>query len=184
MSFKKSLPALTLALAVMFVLAAWPTSAQQPGQRIVLVNGDRVTSETQIGQAVRARITAAATDWQQRVETAQTELNTLVQNRSQQQLTLNADALAALNAQIEEKQVELDRIRQDAQRVLERMQNEAIDEVNQQLIPALEAMAGAEGYALVLDTRLAQIGGLLYFSDTLDVTDDFIARVNAASNAQ
>jgi hypothetical protein len=36
-------------------------------------------------------------------------------------------------------------------------------------------MAAAGGYDLILDTR---VQGLLYFSATLDVTDEFITMVN------
>ncbi len=173
-------------IAVALVVgASFPLSAQNaPGRTIVLIDGERVTSETSVGRQVRDRLTAEADGWQSRINAAQTELQTMAQNRQQQQLTLSAEALARLNQQIEEKQVELQRMQDDARRSIERLQADGVTQVNEVLIPALEAMSNERGYELVFDSRMTQTGSLLYFSNALDVTDDFIARVNTASGAQ
>lgn len=169
-----------IAMALLVGIAV-PLVAQAPAAGIVLVDGERATSETVIGQRVRVRVNAAAEQWQQRLSGLQAELNQLGQQRQQQQLTLSPAALAELSQQIEEKQVELTRLQDDARRAMERIQGESVEEVNNALIPVLESMASERGYQIVFDTRMTQTGGLLYFANTLDVTDDFIARVNAAN---
>ena len=68
----------------------------------------------------------------------------------------------------------------DAQRQMERLQIESQQRLNEVLIPVLEQMSVDSGYDLVFDSRMIQTGTMLYFSDRLDVTDDYIARVNAA----
>ena len=169
--------------AAMVVGAALPLGAQAPAPRsVVLVDGDRATSETQVGQQVRDRVNAAAEQWQSRINSLQTELTNLAQQRQTQQLTLSQEALANMNTQIEEKQVELQRVQDDARRAIERLQLESVEAVNGVLIPVLESMAAESGYQIVLDTRMTQTGGLLYYSNVLDVTDEFIARVNAAES--
>ena len=170
-------------IAVALVIgASFPLSAQNaPSSKIVLVDGDRVTSETAIGRQVRERIEAAATDWQNRMTQLQTELQTMAQSRQTQQLTLSPEALSQLDRDMEEKQVELQRMQDDARRTIERMQVIGQEEVNAVLIPALEAMASEQGFELVFDSRLTQMGGLLYFANQLDVTDLFVAKVNATS---
>ena len=177
---------LQLSALALVALAAGRTPApagvpQAQGVRVALIDGDRVTTETEIGRRVRQSFEEAANDWQGRITAAQTELQTLIQNRQQQQLTLSADALAQLDAQIEEKQVALQRLQDDARRALERMHAKGTEEVNAVLIPALEAMAAEQGYDLVFDSRMTQTGSLLYFSKTLDVTDAFIERVNSTA---
>jgi Skp family chaperone for outer membrane proteins len=168
-------------VAAMMIGAAMPLGAQSPsGPTIVLVDGDRATSETGVGQQVRDRVNAAAEQWQSRINSLQTELTNLGQQRQTQQLTLSQEALSSLNAQIEEKQVELQRVQDDARRAIERLQVQSVEQINGVLIPVLEALAAERGYEIVLDTRMTQTGGLLYYSNVLDVTDDFIARVNAA----
>lgn len=172
-------------IAVALVVgAAMPLVAQAPATGIVLVDGERATGETAIGQRVRDRVNAAAEQWQQRLSGLQAELTQLGQQRQQQQLTLSQQALAELTAQIEEKQVELQRLQDDAQRAMARIQGESVEEVNNALIPVLEAMAAERGYQMVFDTRMTQTGGLLYFANALDITDEFIERVNAANAPQ
>lgn len=169
-----------LAALLLTPLAA---EAQTATPQIVVINGDRVTAETDIGQQVRARLQAAAEDWQQRIGALQTDLQTQQQQLQAQQLTLSPDALATMTAEIEEKQVQLQRMQDDARRTIERMQASGVEEVNAVLIPALEAMAAENGYEIVLDSRLTQTGGLLFYAESIDVTEEFIARVNQASGS-
>ena len=72
--------------------------------------------------------------------------------------------------------LERQRIRDDANRFLTRMSEEAQVRINNILIPAVERLANDEGYDLILDTRIA---GILYFADAIDATDRYIALVNA-----
>ena len=172
----------SLTIAVM-IGAALPIDAQTGGSssNIVVVDGERVTTETEVGQQARTRVETAAQDWQARMESAQAELQTLAQNRQTQALTLSADALSQLDRDIEEKQVELQRMQDDARRQIERLQVESQQQINEVLIPALETMAAEQGYQLVFDSRMVQTGAMLYFANTLDVTDEYIARVNAVA---
>jgi Skp family chaperone for outer membrane proteins len=170
-----------LTLAVMLGSALSLDAQDAAVGRIVVVDGERVTTETQIGQQTRARVTAAATDWQSRLQAGQAELQTLAQNRQTQALTLSQDALSQLDRDIEEKQVALQRMQDDAQRQMERLQVESQGRINEVLIPVLEQMSADQGYDFVFDSRMIQTGTMLYFSNRLDVTDDYIARVNAAS---
>jgi Skp family chaperone for outer membrane proteins len=184
MKYRYALLQILVLVIALTVGATLPLGAQSAsGPTIVLVDGDRATLETAVGQQVRDRVNAAAEQWQSRITGLQTELNSLGQQRQTQQLTLSQQALTSLNTQIEEKQVELQRVQDDARRAIERLQIESVEAVNGILIPVLEAMAAERGYQIVLDTRMTQTGGLLYFSNVLDVTDEFIARVNASQPA-
>lgn len=173
----------SLTIAVV-IGASLPIDAQTGGSSspVVVVDGDRVTTETQVGQQARQRVQTAAEDWQQRMQAAQSELQTMAQNRQTQALTLSQDALAQLDRDIEEKQVELQRMQDDARRQVERLQQESQQQINNVLIPVLETLASEQGYDLVFDSRMIQTGAMLYFANTLDVTDEYIARVNAAAS--
>jgi Skp family chaperone for outer membrane proteins len=171
----------SLTIAVM-IGAALPLDAQTGSQsRVVVVDGERVTSETQVGKSVRDRVNNAVSQWESRLQAGQAELQTMAQNRQTQALTLSQDALAQLDRDIEEKQVELQRMQDDARRQIERLQNESQAEINKVLIPVLEQMASDQGYDMVFDSRMVQTGALLYFANSLDVTDGYISRVNAAA---
>ena len=168
MSFGVALPALAQAPA---------TPAAQAGPlKIAVINGDRVLAESNIGARVQQDAQAAATDWDTRIRAKQTEIDALVAQAQEQRLTLTEEALARMQSQIEQLNVDMQRLRDDAQRAMNRMAEEAQTRINAVLIPAVEALANADGYDLILDTR---IQGILYFADAIDATDRYIQMVNA-----
>lgn len=175
----------TVSLIIAVVVgAALPLNAQNaPVGRVVVVDGERVTAETQIGREVRTEVESAANNWQLQAEQIQAELQNLLTRRQQQALTLRAQALADLNTQIEVKQVALERLQDDARRQLDRLQVDGQQRINQVLVPVLERLAAERGWDLVFDSRLVQTGSLLHYSRTLDMTDEFIAGVNAATES-
>ena len=185
MKLRKGLIQLGILGLALVVGAAMPLVAQDTTvPKIVLVDGERVTTETAVGKQVRDRIQAAVADWESRITQSQGQLQAMLQNRQTQQLTLSSAALSQLDQSIEERQVELQRMQDDARRAIERMQAQGTDEVNKVLIPALEQLAAEQGYELVFDTRLTQTGGVLFYSTRLDVTDAFIAKVDELASAQ
>ncbi len=169
--------ALALPLVIVATLAlALPLGAQQASMpKIAVINGDRVIEESNIGRTVSEQAQSRADEWTTRIEAKQTELNDLARQRQEQALTLNEEALIRLDADIEQRNVELNRLRDDANRDLQALSAQYQGQINAALVPAVERMAAAGGYDLILDTR---VQGLLYFSATLDVTDEFITMVN------
>jgi outer membrane protein len=176
------------ALAVAVGLIAPPAAtAQTPagpqqsgGLKIAVINGDRVLAESTIGQQVATESQAAMAEWNTRIQAKQAEIDTLVQQAQTQQLTLTQEALARIQAQVEQLNVELQRLRDDAQRAFNQLGADAQIRINEVLIPAVEQLANQEGYDLILDTR---VDGILYFADAIDATDQFLVLVNAGSGS-
>ena len=164
------------ALVASGVLAA-PQAGQSP--TIALINGDRILEGSNIGRQARERLETAAGQWQERINAVQQELEGMTRQRQEQALTLNDTALARLNQDIEERQVTAERMNDDARRELARMEQQVTLDVNAQLGPMVERFATDRGYDLILDTSRTQ--GMLFFALPLDVTDDFLAMVNAAT---
>ncbi len=174
-------------LAIVFSLgAALPALAQTPEApgaatpqaqplKIAAIDGNRVLAESNIGAQVQQEAQAAAAEWDTRIREKQTEIDTLVAQAQQQQLTLTETALGRIQQQIEQLNVDLQRLRDDANRAMTRLGETAQEQINAVLIPAVELLANADGYDLILDTR---IQGILYFADAIDATDRYIALVN------
>ncbi len=156
--------------------AQLPAAGQMDGLKIAVINGDRVLLESNIGILVQQEAQAAAIDWDNRIGQKQGELDTLVAQAQEQRLTLTDEALGRMQTLIGQLQIDLQRLRDDANRFLTRMSEEAQVRINNILIPAVERLANDEGYDLILDTRIA---GILYFADAIDATDRYIALVNA-----
>ena len=180
-----------LGLAVVLsLLMVLPVAAQAPGTqtpaavgqegrplKIAVIDGNRVLAESNIGAQVSQEAQAAAAQWDTRIRDKQTEIDTLVAQAQEQRLTLTEDALGRLQQQIEQLNVDLERLRDDAQRAMNLMGEDAQIRINDVLIPAVERLANSEGFDLILDTR---IQGILYFADAIDATDRYIQLVNGA----
>lgn len=168
----------TFVLAAAVAASGWMVAAPQAGSAsIAIVNGDQVLESSNVGQQARTQLESAATQWQTRIQTAQQELQALTQRRQEQALTLNETALARLNQDIEEKQVEIQRLNDDANRELQRLQQQITVQVNQQLGPLVEQFAAQQQLDLIFDS--SNMAGLLYFSNARDMTDQFLTMVNA-----
>ena len=96
--------------------------------------------------------------------------------RQQQASIMTPEALRALEAQIEEKQIALQRRRDDAQRDAGASQNAVLAELEGQLTPVVSALAEEMGFTVVFNS---QTPGLLHFTPTVDITDALIARLNS-----
>ena len=168
----------SLLLGAALVGSTWmaTTPASQTGG-IGLVNGARILEGSNIGRQAREQLETAAGSWEQRIATAGSELETLTRQRQEQSLTLNVQALARLNQDIEEKQVMVTRMQDDARRELQRFELEVTGQVNSQLGPLVEQFAQQRGLDMIFDTSQTQ--GLLYFGAARDMTDSFLALVNS-----
>jgi len=169
--------ATALPVAAQAPAAQTPTAVGQEGRplKIAVIDGNRVLAESNIGAQVSQEAQAAAAQWDTRIRNKQTEIDTLVAQAQEQRLTLTEDALGRLQQQIEQLNVDLERLRDDAQRAMNLMGEDAQTRINDVLIPAVERLATSEGFDLILDTR---IQGILFFADAIDATDRYIALVN------
>lgn len=169
-------------VAVTLLVLVLPLAAQQQQApetvKVAVIDGQRVVNESAPGQSIGERAEVAQQQWTERINQARQELDALMRQRQDQALTLNEEALARLNTQIEEKQVEIQRLQDDANRQLRNLSQQLMDELNTVLVPQVRRLAEREGYHLILDASRMQEMGLLYFASSLDVTDRFIEMVN------
>jgi Skp family chaperone for outer membrane proteins len=155
-------------------------AAEQAAPKIAVVNGDRIIVESALGQAAQTRAQQITSTWETRVTAKRDELDALVARRQNELETLTTTTLAALNAEIDLKQVELTRLQEDANRELGRSGQQAQVDIGQQLMSALALVAQQDGYDLILDTRTQ---GILFASEAIDVTDRVLAVMNAAGGS-
>lgn len=175
------------------LVAALPAAAQGPPEvagetpesepaanalGYAVIDTGRVVAESVIGRGITERGAAAAAGWEDRVAAGRQELAGLAQRRSEQRLTLNQAALAALDADINEKNVEQQRLEEDARRALESLSAELMVELNTVLGPALERFARERGFLFIFDSAAAAETGLLYWASEVDVTGEFISSID------
>ena len=159
-------------------LLAGPIGAapQGGGAGVAVVDNARVFEESTPGRAATQQIQANVDSWQQQLATLETEIQGLLTQRQQQGAIMTPEALRNLEVDLEGKQLNLQRLREDAQRQAGAIQNQILAELEGTLTPVVEALAAELGYTTVFNS---QTPGLLYFNPTADITDQLIARLNA-----
>lgn len=163
--------------AVALALAAVPSSAApQAGAGFAVIDNARVFDESNQGRAATQQIQANVDSWQQQLAALQTEVQTLMTQRQQQGAIMAPDALRDLEDSIQQKQLELQRRREDAQRQATAIQNQVLADLETTLTPVVSALASELGYSAVFNS---QTPGLLHFDPAIDITDELIARLNA-----
>jgi Skp family chaperone for outer membrane proteins len=162
---------------VVLAVAVGPLGAvPQSGGGIAIVDNARVFDESNQGKTATQQIQANLNTWSQQITTVQTELQGLINQRQQQSAIMTPESLRSLDGDIEQKQIDLQRLQDDAQRQAGATQAQVLADLDAALTPVVAAIASEMGYNAVLNS---QSPGLLYFNPAADITDQLIARLNA-----
>ena len=105
-----------------------------------------MVAESEIGRGMGARAEAVAAEWEQRITTLRQELDGLGRRRAQEALTLTTEALVVLDHEIGQKNLQLQRLDEDARRELTNLSQSLITELNGVLGPSLERFARQRGF--------------------------------------
>ena len=105
--------------------------------------------ESNQGKAATQQIAANVNTWQQQLTTIETELQGLGTQRAQQSAIMTPAALRSLDADIEQKQIDLQRLRDDAQRQTNGTRARVLADLDGALIPVVAALASELGYNAV-----------------------------------
>ena len=165
-----------LGIVVLAVAAGPLGAAPQAPRGIAVIDNARVFDESNQGRAATQQIQANVDSWQQQLTALQTELQGLLTQRQQQAAVMTPEALRTLDIDIEQKQIDLQRLRDDAQRQAEAIQQQILGGLDNELTPMVAALAAELGYSVVFNS---QSPGLLHFDPASDITDQLIARLNA-----
>jgi Skp family chaperone for outer membrane proteins len=166
----------TILGVVIMVVTVGPSSAvPQSDGGIAIVDNARVFEEANQGMRATQQIQANVNTWQGQLTAIETALQGLINQRQQQSAIMTPEALRNLEADIEQKQIDLQRLRDDAQRQATATQTEVLAGLDAVITPVVAALASELGYSVVLNS---QTPGLLYFNPVSDMTDQLIARLN------
>ena len=173
--FSRSRVARGTVLAVGLVCAGSPLLAQQ---KIAVIDVARIMTESKRGQAVVAELEKLQVDKRAQLEAMNDGIIELRNRIQEGQLSLAEDALEKLQTELQEKGLQLERAREDAERQLQTMQKNDIKKVENDVMPIIEQVGRELGYTLIFNKFQS---GLVFAGDEVDITDEILARFDAAS---
>lgn len=170
-----------LVLMTLVLAAMVSTGYAQAIIKIGVVNSQEVLQKSTEGQKIMAQLqekdkqnTAELSRRDEEIRNLQTKINT-------QRLTLTQEALMNLSADLEKKQTERKRFAEDSYRDMQELTQRFFNRLQGELIPIIEQIGKDKGLDIIFDL---QNSGAVYFSPTVDLTQDVIQRYDASKSGK
>jgi len=139
--------------------------------RVGLIDLQRCLQESKKGQKVFQILKKKKGDLQIRLNTKQRALLELRKELDKQAMMLSLDAQEDKKKTIERKTRELEYLYKDLNEEMARSQGKERKRIFKELEKIIEKIGSEENYTLIMEKRA---GGVLYFSKSIDITDQVI----------
>lgn len=172
---------LTFALMGLLLLGVTAGAEAQSTPRIGYINSQQI-----IDQAPGAQ--AAQQEWEQEMATIRSEieqmgeeLEQLMAQYQQQELTLSPEAKANRQAEIRQRQTEYQQRAQQLQSQAEQKQQELLGPFMERINAVIEELRAEGDYAFIFD---AAAGAIISADPSLDLTEEVLQRLRAQSGQE
>ena len=149
------------------------------GAKFGWVNVQAVASQSAEGKNAGTRINALRDQRQKELTDKQKAFQAAQQKLETEGPLRNDTARAAMQADIEKQQRELQRLVEDAEQDVERLTNQLQQEFLSKLQPAIQRVAKEKGLDFIFSTE----GGLVHAASDLNLTEDVIKAVDSSAGA-
>jgi len=167
-------------LVILFVLVIAGASYAQQVTKVAIINSQKAFETSAEGKKALAQLQ----DLDSRIKTNLQKMDDairLLENRlNTGRLTMTAEALMALQADIDKKTTERKRYEEDQARDAQTLSTNLIQKIRMEMVAVIEALAKERGIELVLD---AQASGVVTASPTIDITDEVVRRYDQTKSA-
>lgn len=154
------------------LVAGGSALAQAP--KVGFVESSRVLYETEEGKAGVQKLNQFTTEKQKQYEQMGESLARLQQQLNSQPITAGDDESARLQAEIEQKQVEMKRFQEDTQASFNKQQSELLQQISNKVGKLIEDFAKQNGYSAIFMRDESQA----YVAPALNVTAEIVKLYN------
>lgn len=160
-------------VGVVLLLCAVPALAQSPALKIGVFDSSIVFDRSQRGQALKAEIERLRDQRLKAMTDRQEELSALQQEMRTKELSFNDEKRAEMQQRISQKQIELQRLNDDASREVQAEFNKAQQRLQKELIQVVEAVGKEGSFTLILERGLT-----LHAAPEVDITPAVLEKFN------
>jgi outer membrane protein len=153
-------------LTVVFLFPAAPLAAQ--AVKIGVVDLQKFQKNSKAFQKASVGVKKKFDDMQQKLNDERNALAKLEEEFKKQTMMLSLDAQEDKKRELEKKQRHFKFMYDDFSQEMKETEMDAIKKIMKELEKIVEKMGEKEGYTIILERRTL---GLLYFNNTIDLTD-------------
>ncbi|HXI03134.1 MAG TPA: OmpH family outer membrane protein [Candidatus Saccharimonadales bacterium] len=168
---------------VLCCLAATVAYAQAPAAQplhLAVVDMDRVMSESEMGKAEQANIDKLRQDRSEIIDNKQKELSDLEETIRNASLSWSDERREARMHEYETKRIEVQRLNEDATRDVQNAFNSSLAKLQKAALAVTGIIGKEQGYTMIFEKKTLPV---LFASDSIDVTDEVLRRLNDKWNA-
>jgi outer membrane protein len=185
-----------LGLAVLAVLAAPPamaapaTAAASPAAasaagagpaaggalRVAVIDTEKILLSSVAGKKAIAELKKSQEQKEAELRGKQQEIKDLQDKLTQGRLTLAQDKLAEMTKQLEDREIALRRLSDDATRELNKRKDDLLGGSDEKVMPVINQIGHEQGYTMIFRKFES---GLIYADDAIDITSSVVQRLDA-----
>lgn len=158
-------------LVCVFVVVGLSSTTIAQAQKIVIIDTQRVITESIIGKAAKNNLEVEIKKGQAKVAALKSDFERQRSDLEKQSAILSGSALESRREELERKQVEFQRIFQDIQEKLARSNDAEISKVVSQINELVKALAQEKEYQFVFERDRKSV---LFSSERIDITDEVV----------
>ena len=184
---RKLSPVLVLALLTVLAAPAVTAHAQQAAAaaasrplKIGIIDPERIVAESARGKQAVERLNKERDSRLAEGNRLRQEIETLQKQMTEGRLSLGEAKLKQLRDQIEEKTIGLQRFGENAQREMQKLEQEVMAPLEEQILGIINQVGAEQGYTLIFKKFQS---GLIYADQAVDLSQVVIQRFDAAPAA-
>jgi outer membrane protein len=168
-------------LALLAALCA-PAAAQQAARplKIGVIDPERIVQESARGKQAIERLNKERDQRLAEGNRMRQEIADLQKRMNDGRLSLGQDKLKQLNDEIEEKTIGIQRYGENAQREMQKLEQELMDPIEQQILRVINQVGEEQGFTLIFKKFQS---GLVFADESVDLTPAVIQRFDTAPAA-
>lgn len=178
-----------LGLALAGPMAAAPPAAAQPAAapapagpiRIAVIDTEKILLSSAAGKKAMADLKKLQEAKENDLRTRAQELKDLQAKINDGRLSLAQDKLADMAKQAEEKDIQLRRAQDDANRELTKKRDDMLAQIDERVMPVINQVGHELGYTLIFRKFES---GLIYADEAVDITSVIVQRLDTAAQGK
>jgi Skp family chaperone for outer membrane proteins len=173
-------PAIAAPAAGAAPAAAAPAGGAGPAAggalRVAVIDTEKILLSSTAGKKAIAELKKAQEQKEGELRARQQEIKELQDKLSQGRLTLAQDKLAEMGKQLEDKEIALRRLSDDATRELNKRKDDLLGGIDEKVMPVINQIGHEQGYTMIFRKFES---GLIYADDAIDITSAVVQRLDA-----
>lgn len=161
-------------------LFAPPARPQSP-LKVAIVNSQKAFDQSLEGKKAVAILQEKEELLKTELKKMDEEIKNLKQKLASQTLTLNPEARAELQKEIDRKEADRQKYEQENSRNFEQFKSQLINRIRQEMLAVIDELVRERDYELVFDLSTS---GLIHYKPELDITDEVIRRYDASKTGK